>query len=580
MGQVGLGPSQGQQPVTGLVGVPPDVNIFRKAPPSTVQPPVCSDFIRSSLCKIPRSQALLSKVKAPLGLTVTPFPKMTELDVPVLNSFIVRCRRCRSYLNPYVEQIDQGARWRCNLCLLVNDYPPAYDVDQATGNYMDRSQRPELGLPVYDFNAPVEYTTRPPQPPIYVFVLDASYMAVSTGMLATAAKVLLDSLDSLPNEQEMTRVGIVAVDTAVHYFRFSSGTPTGEPEVLVVADVSDTTVPSRVDDLVVNLCEHRTEVEAVLRKLPMLFANTQKADCAFGSAVSAVFSILQPLGGRIISLLSSMPKVGQGALRDREDPKLYGTAKEVSLLMPALTFYKDLAAQMGYHQISTDLLLFPSSYVDVCSLGGLAKHTGGQLMIYPGFNASRPADVVKFTSDFSKLLQDGIGVEAVFRVRATQGLSITSYSGSFNSRTTDLLGIANVSSDHSFTAHYSIEEALPCSLIGFQAALLYTTCSGVRRIRVINGCYPVSDDASDILRWIDTAALVDIMAKSAVVKAADTKIEAGKDYVVSKTADILSAFRTANNMGPNPQLQVCDSLRALPLLALGATKSVPLSSSC
>ena len=36
---------------------------------------------------------------------------------------IVRCRRCRAYVNPFVTFLDGGKRWRCNLCYFVNDVP-------------------------------------------------------------------------------------------------------------------------------------------------------------------------------------------------------------------------------------------------------------------------------------------------------------------------------------------------------------------------------------------------------------------------------------------------------------------------
>lgn len=36
-------------------------------------------------------------------------------------SGIVRCRRCRTYVNPYVTFTDAGRKWRCNMCALLND---------------------------------------------------------------------------------------------------------------------------------------------------------------------------------------------------------------------------------------------------------------------------------------------------------------------------------------------------------------------------------------------------------------------------------------------------------------------------
>lgn len=42
-------------------------------------------------------------------------------QLPVIqSSVIVRCRSCRTYINPFVHFVDQR-RWKCNLCYRVND---------------------------------------------------------------------------------------------------------------------------------------------------------------------------------------------------------------------------------------------------------------------------------------------------------------------------------------------------------------------------------------------------------------------------------------------------------------------------
>ena len=34
---------------------------------------------------------------------------------------VQRCKRCRLYVNPFVQFIDGGRRWKCNMCGYVND---------------------------------------------------------------------------------------------------------------------------------------------------------------------------------------------------------------------------------------------------------------------------------------------------------------------------------------------------------------------------------------------------------------------------------------------------------------------------
>lgn len=52
---------------------------------------------------------------------------------------------------------------------------------------------------------------RPPMPPVYFFLIDVSYTAVSTGMVATAAAAIKSCLDNLPGD-ERTLVGFLTFD--------------------------------------------------------------------------------------------------------------------------------------------------------------------------------------------------------------------------------------------------------------------------------------------------------------------------------------------------------------------------------
>lgn len=47
------------------------------------------------------------------------FSSLQQLPVITSNT-IVRCRSCRTYINPFVTFLDQR-RWKCNLCYRVND---------------------------------------------------------------------------------------------------------------------------------------------------------------------------------------------------------------------------------------------------------------------------------------------------------------------------------------------------------------------------------------------------------------------------------------------------------------------------
>lgn len=53
----------------------------------------------------------------------------------------VRCATCKAYMNPFMQFVADGARFRCNFCGALSDTP--HDYIAATGPN-GRAERPEL----------------------------------------------------------------------------------------------------------------------------------------------------------------------------------------------------------------------------------------------------------------------------------------------------------------------------------------------------------------------------------------------------------------------------------------------------
>ena len=187
------------------------------------------------------------------------------------------------------------------MCNVSNEVPPEYDWDRTTNTQIDRWSRPELNRSVVEFVAPTEYMVRPPQPPVYVFLLDVSPAAVQSGMLATATRTILENLSRIPNTDGRTKVAVIGFDAALYFF--SLGAPatstTGraahtegegedgegadappaqdepDPEInmMVVSDLDDVYLP-RPNDLLVNLFESRKPLESLLGRINEMFASS------------------------------------------------------------------------------------------------------------------------------------------------------------------------------------------------------------------------------------------------------------------------------------------------------------------
>lgn len=464
------------------------------------------------------------------------------------------------------------------MCNLTNDVPQAFDWDQAAQKNADRWQRAELNYSVVEFIAPQEYMVRPPQPLVYLFLLDVSYNAVQCGLLATAARTILESLDRIPNADRRTRLGFLCIDSSLHYFSISRDST--EPHMLVVSDLDEPFLPVP-GDLLVPLADCREGIENLLGKLQEMFQNTQNSASAMGSALQAGHKLISSIGGKLVVLTATLPNMGAGKLENREDKKLLGTNKEGGLLQTGNSFYKAFAVECSKNQVSVDMFLFASGYQDVASLSNLPRYTGGQTWFYPGWNAARSEDAIKFATEFSDHLSAEIALEAVMRVRATTGLRMQTFYGNFFNRSSDLCAFPAFPRDQGYVVEVAIDETLGKQFVCMQTAVLHTTCNGERRIRVMTLALPTTNNLADVYASADQVAITTYFAHKAVEKTLSSGLEPAREALQAKITELLVTFRkelTASHSAAVP-LSFAANLRGLVVLFLGLMKHVGLRKS-
>jgi protein transport protein SEC24 len=553
-------------------------------------------FMRMTVGKVPHSDAMAQAMKCPLGLVLTPMAldanllDENECPVDVVNfgkTGIVRCKRCRTYVNPFVAWVNNGRQWRCNICGYVNEVPHDYFSHLTPeGERRDKAERPELCNGSVELVAPSEYMLRPPQAPVYLFVVDVSAPAVASGAVAQVAASIKACLDALPG-QPRTQVGFLCVDAAVHFFNLKASL--SQPQMLTVPDLAELFLPLP-DDLLVNLAESRGVVDALLDALPLLFAHTRRPEAALGPALVAAYRIMSHIGGKMCVFLSSLPSAGEGSLKQREDLRKLGGPDEHHQLNPADEWYKTKAVEFHRLQICVDLFLFGATYADVATLKELPKYTAGTLCYYPAYQAHR--DGPKFDAELRRVLCRSTGFEAVMRVRATRGLRITHFHGNFSIRGTDLLALPNCHPDASFAIELVHDDALLSStVVSVQGALLYTTSGGERRIRVHNLAVPVSGLIDEVAKSVDIDCLCNILARQALDTALKTGLESARLRLQTACVDILRGSKPNSHIATRAhgivpgQLQPRSSsepeppaypeaLQLLPLYTMALQKSV------
>lgn len=576
-------------PVDLFQELPPPITDLSLPPPPLMVPPEkmivanehvnrCSDYLRCTMNAIPKNSSLLKKSKMPLAMVIRPYTKLRDVNDPVPTTgdgVVVRCRRCRAYINPFIQVIENGLRWRCNFCNLANNFPQAIDMN---GN---RYERPEFNHSVVDYVAPKEYAARPPPPSTYAFIFDVSQASVKSGLLATAARTLLETLDSIPNHDERTRISIMCVDQSIHYFRIPLDEDSDNVRMFDVADLDDPFLPSP-SGLLAPLLESRNNIEKILTLLPEIFQQNIQHKFALAPALKSALNLIRAQGGKIIVVGATLANAGDGILHKRNEKAVANTSKEAStLLSTGDSFYKSFPIECNKYQVSVDMFMGSDEYVDIASISNLGRFTGGQTHFYPGFSALNLIDVTKFSKEFAKHVSMDLSMEAVMRARGSSGLKMTGFFGHFFNRSSDLCALSTVPRDQSYVFEIGIDDHLTKDYAFVQVALLLTSNAAQRRIRVITVSIPTTDKLTDVFASADQLAMTSYFAQKAIEKAPSSGFEEVREYLNKSVQEVLATYKkevlTSNTGGAAP-LMLCANLRMWPLLMHSLTKHMAFRS--
>ncbi|KAG5457245.1 MAG: hypothetical protein BJ554DRAFT_2793 [Olpidium bornovanus] len=310
--------------VSGLEDPPPQILLDPSAPVTRSPTAICDSFYkRCTLNAVPQTPGLLSKSRLPFGLILTPFRSLRENEVgitrlclclcvrseplpTVSDNTIVRCRSCRTYINPFVQFLEGGNSWKCNICYLVNDVPSSFDFDQTTGQPVNRWERVELNHAVFEYIAPSEYMSSR-----FLTVLRLANFRWPTigsapagpGVCVCDRRVIRGcpiwhgghcgknyfgylGSDSQRGPQDQDRIHYCRQRCSLlQHWRRSS------PQMLVVSDLEEVYLP-QPEDLLCNLAESRTVVDTLLEQMGVMFKDTQNDGNALGPALQAAFKLL------------------------------------------------------------------------------------------------------------------------------------------------------------------------------------------------------------------------------------------------------------------------------------------------
>lgn len=588
--------------------------------------------LRMTHWTLPARAQTAREMGLPLGCVVTPLaePAAGEAPVPLVDAGAqgpLRCTRCHAYVSPFAHFAPGGAECTCALCGAHGPVPAWFGALLAA-----EPQHPVLthgsveyaldNCPLYasgDGDAASSASTGA-NPPALCFVLDASRAAVAAGRTAAVVQGIREIVAA--GVLQETRVAFVSyASRAVHFWQLPDADSAGEsaaprrPRALVFSDVTGASFTPLAGALFVSPVAARDSVLAFLDRFcefaaGMLNDEEQEIKASpaaarqgegpcFGAAIQDAALAFEAAGlcGRIEAFCGDVPTGGVGALVARDDPTRH-TSRAASadekkeereeeatvrrLLQPAGTFYTQLGRHCAAQGVGVDVFALYDAEADLASVGELARCTGGVLRAWAGFCAARDSRAL-CVALWQRLARPW-GCRAAFRVRASRGLAVRTYCGGAGvpAGGGTSVALAAVDSATTLTVRLAHEGDLPPGHDAvIQAALLYTTSEGSRRVRVHTVAVPVARCANSpalVYRALDGDALAVCVARLAA-HAIAVDGEAPRAVAEAHTRRLgamLAAYRAA--CAPDRargQLVLPEAAQLLPLHAL-ALQRLPL----
>ncbi|BFG21345.1 hypothetical protein CerSpe_076190 [Prunus speciosa] len=374
---------------------------------------------------------------------IKPFPSM-----PVLPYAPLRCRTCRSVLNPF-STVDYAAKiWICPFCFTRNHFPPHY------ASISDENLPAEL-FPQY---TTIEYDSsleKPTTPPVFIFVVDTCMIEEELSFLKSA---LSQALGLLPDH---SLVGLITFGTFVHVHElgFSSVPKTyifkgskevnkdqlleqmsfflkkPKPTTGVIAGPRDGLSTESIARFLLPASDCEFALNSVLEELqkdPWPVPADQRAARCTSTALSVAASMLGACvpgsGARIMAFIGGPSTEGQGAIVSKNLSEPIRSHKDLDKdsaphFHKAVKFYEGLSKQLVHQGHVLDLFACALDQVGIAEIKIAVERTGGLVVLAESFGHSVFKDSLKRvfqTGDYEL----GLSSNGIFEINCSKDVKV------------------------------------------------------------------------------------------------------------------------------------------------------------
>jgi len=504
---------------------------------------------RSSINLIPRDQAKLRNSAIPFFLSLE-FQR-EDFPVSIISEPLVRCEKCKAYLNPYVEIISPGYKWKCNLCETVNEVSVPFQMrERRTSDAHDPEAvaafnratylREELASDVYEIEAPDAFNVTTPDQPVACFLIDASSEAMAIGLLGSVLSCIRETLRSIEWDKR-TKVAFVFYSEAVFVLN------------------SNMTFTAINGDVPLILSERMFFTLKKEDENSFLGIDMASIEAYFGARRSTAVNYLLGLrvcgealrSATLFSFISAAPNHGEGRV------------EQSGSLVCKNGLYKEIAELFVRNGICNNLFVMARGSVELSSIKIPSQYTGGQLLYYPNYDGSDVASTSKFYCDLTDYFGRETNTGAMCRVRASEGVVIKSVYGQFYQKGSDLLSYTNYNPCHNINFSLQMFSDVKTAVY-VQVAMARLTKGGRKLIRVMN--IAIAGGGVSFYDTVDAYAVAHCLCLDAFYHESRRKL-GGKENLEMRLGEI---WRELKAYGRVP-----DGLQNLPTLISALEKGVP-----
>ncbi|XP_015062342.1 protein transport protein SEC23-like [Solanum pennellii] len=406
------------------------------------------DAVRMPWNVLPGSKSEAAQCVIPVSAIYTPLKPFP--DTPTLPYTPLRCRNCRSVLNPFsIVDFSSTKIWICCFCLQRNHFPPSYQS-------ISETNMPAELFPQY---TTIEYETPSEKAsltnPVFLFVIDTCVIEEEIGYLKSS---LLQVVGTLP---ENCLIGLITFGTYVHVhelgfgqipkvYVFKGSKEVSKDQVLeqmgffanklkpstgVIAGVRDGLSQESISRFLLPASECEFTLNSILEELqrdPWPVPADHRAARCTGTALSVASHLLgicvPGSGARIMAFLGGPSTEGPGAIVSKILSEPIRSHKDLDkdsapLYHKAVKFYEGISKQLVHQGHVLDVFACALEQVGLAEIKVACEKTGGLVVLAESFGHSVFKDSLKqvFQSGGNDL---GLASNGIFEVNCSKDIKV------------------------------------------------------------------------------------------------------------------------------------------------------------